>query len=212
MIKQNKFKIFISFLVTLLPMVFGFILWERLPERLVTSFGFNGEAEGYSSKMFAVAGFPLIMAFLNLICIIAANADPSKKNINSKVFSVIISIVPACSLISGGCIYADALEYKLYIEKLIPAFIGIIILVLGFILPECKQNYTIGIKLPWTLHDEENWERTHKLSGKLWIIGGVLMIFSGLFGYTSLFMIILSCIVFIPVVYSYMIYKNGKQD
>ena len=208
MIKKNKLKIIISSVITLLPMIFGFLVWDRLPENVATSFGWNGEITGYSSKMFAVVGLPAILTFVNLICIIATSADPRRKNINNKVFSIVLSIVPVCSLLCGICIYANALGYKISVESIMPVFMGVLFLVLGFILPKCKQNYTIGIKLPWTLHDEENWNKTHKLAGKLWIYGGIIMIVSGLFNLTFIFVTIIFALVIIPTVYSFLIYKN----
>lgn len=210
MIKQNKYKMIISAIITLLPMIFGFIVWDRLPENIATSFGWNGEITGYSSKMFAVVGLPVMLTFMNLICIIATNADPRRKNISSKMFSVVISIVPVCSLLCGACIYGNALGYKVSVESIMPVFMGILFFVLGFILPKCKQNYTIGIKLPWTLHDEENWDKTHKLAGKLWIYGGIIMIVSGLFNLTFIFMTIIFALVIIPTVYSYLLYRKQK--
>ncbi|MBQ2932477.1 MAG: SdpI family protein [Clostridia bacterium] len=208
MIKQNKFKIIISSVITLLPMIFGFIVWDRLPEEIATSFGWNGEAVGYSSKMFAVVGLFAILTLVNLICIIATNADPRIKNIDNKIFSIVISIVPACSLICGACIFGNALGYRVDVQKIMPVFVGAIILVLGFLLPECKQNYTIGIKLPWTLHNEENWDKTHKFAGRLWVVGGIIMTISGLLNFKILFMIIIFAIVIIPTVYSYLLYRN----
>ena len=210
MIKQNKYKLIISAIITLLPMIFGIIVWDRLPENIATSFGWNGEITGYSSKMFAVVGLPVMLTFVNLICIIATSADPRRKNINNKVFSVVIGIVPVCSLLCGACIYANALGYKISVESIMPVFVGILFFVLGFILPKCKQNYTIGIKLPWTLHDEENWNKTHKLAGKLWIYGGIIMVVSGLFNLTFLFMAIIFALVIIPTVYSYLLYRKQK--
>ena len=50
MIKHNKFKIVISSIITLLPMIFGFLVWNRLPENIATSFGWNGEVTGYNSN------------------------------------------------------------------------------------------------------------------------------------------------------------------
>ncbi|MBQ6894244.1 MAG: SdpI family protein [Clostridia bacterium] len=210
MIKKNKLKIIISFVITLFPMLFGFIVWDRLPENIATSFGWNGEITGYSSKMFAVVGLPAILTIVNLICIIATNADPRRKNISNKMFTAVISIVPVCSLLCGACIYGNALGYKVSVESIMPVFMGIMFFVLGFILPKCKQNYTIGIKLPWTLHDEENWDKTHKLAGKLWIYGGIIMVVSGLFNLTFLFMAIIFALVIIPTVYSYLLYRKQK--
>ena len=210
MIKHNKYKIVISSIITLLPMFFGFLVWNRLPENIATSFGWNGEVTGCKSKMFAVVGLPVILTFVNLICIIATSADPRRKNISNKMFSVVISIDPVCSLLCGICIYANALGYKISVESIMPVFMGILFFVLGFILPKCKQNYTIGIKLPWTLHDEENWNKTHKHSGKLWICGGIIMIVSGLFNLTFIFVTIIFALVIIPTVYSYLLYRKQK--
>ena len=210
MIKKNKLKIIISSVITLLPMIFGFLVWDRLPENVATSFGWNGDITGYSSKMFAVVGLPAILTFVNLICIIATNADPRRKNISNKMFTAVISIVPVCSLLCGACIYGNALGYKVSVESIMPVFMGILFFVLGFILPKCKQNYTIGIKLPWTLHDEENWDKTHKLAGKLWIYGGIIMVVSGLFNLTFIFVTIIFALVIIPTVYSYLLYRKQK--
>ena len=212
MIKQNKYKIVISSIITLLPMFFGFLVWNRLPENIATSFGWNGEVTGYNSKMFAVVGLPAILTFVNLICIIATSADPRRKNISNKMFTAVISIVPVCSLLCGICIYANALGYKISVKSIMTVFMGVLFLVLGFILPKCKQNYTIGIKLPWTLHDEENWDKTHKLAGKLWIIGGIVMTIAGLLDFTILFMIIIFAIVIIPTIYSYLLYRNKRSE
>lgn len=208
--KKNKLKIIISSVVTLMPMIFGILLWEQLPESIATNFGINGEVTGYSSKIVTVVVVPLLLFILNLVCVFATNADPKKKNINDKIITLIVSIVPACSLVCGFLIYSHALGYKINVETVMPVFIGTLILLLGFFLGNCKQNYTVGIKLPWTLNDEDNWDKTHKLAGKLWICGGALMILSGTFNLPALFFIILIVITLIPTVYSYLIYKKSK--
>lgn len=212
MIKQNKYKIIVSSLVTILPLFIGLILWNKLPDKIVTSFGWYGEANGYNSKAFAVFGLPLILLLVNLICIIATSADPRRKNISNGMFSLVISIVPLCSVICGVCIYGNAMGYVLKVENIMSIFIGVLFIVLGFILPRCKQNYTIGIKLPWTLHDEDNWNKTHKLAGKVWIIGGVVMVFVGLLQSKVLFFSVIAALVLIPTVYSFLLYKNNNQS
>lgn len=212
MIKQNKYKIIVSSLVTILPLFIGLILWNKLPDKIVTSFGWYGEANGYNSRAFAVFGLPLILLLVNLICIIATSADPRRKNISNGMFSLVISIVPLCSVICGVCIYGNAMGYVLKVENIMSIFIGVLFIVLGFILPRCKQNYTIGIKLPWTLHDEDNWNKTHKLAGKVWIIGGVVMVFVGLLQSKVLFFSVIAALVLIPTVYSFLLYKNNNQS
>ncbi|MFQ8814402.1 MAG: SdpI family protein [Gallintestinimicrobium sp.] len=55
-------------------------------------------------------------------------------------------------------------------------------MVIGNYLPKVKQNNTIGIRVVWSLMDEENWNATHRFSGKLWMASGILCMLCGLFG------------------------------
>ena len=88
---------------------------------------------------------------------------------------------------------------------------AVILIVVGNYLPKCRQNYTIGIKLPWTLADEENWDYTHRMAGKWWILGGVLTFLAGFQSwvdpvYVSLTIIVI--VALIPAVASYLYFRK----
>lgn len=211
MFKNSKIKIIISSLVTLLPMIAGMIIWNKLPQNMATSFDLNGNVTGYSSKEFAVVGLPLILLAVNLLCIFITLQDPKRKNIYGKIFNIILCIIPACSLFCGVSIYSKALNYNVNIEKIMPVFIGILFVVFGCFLPESKQNYTIGIKLPWTLNDEENWDKTHKMAGAVWIGGGIIMAIAGFFKAEAIFIGVIIAVALIPAIYSYIIYRKKQK-
>ena len=80
----------------------------------------------------------------------------------------------------------------------------------GNYLPKCRQNYTMGIKLPWTLADEDNWNRTHRMAGYVWTAGGILMLIMGFFHLASLFFLVFMAMVLIPSVYSMILWRRGK--
>ena len=83
-------------------------------------------------------------------------------------------------------------------------------LIIGNYMPKTKQSYTMGIRLPWTLHSEENWNRTHRLAGFLWVLGGLYFIVMSFVGWTPAgFLIPLAVMVLVPTVYSYVLYKRG---
>ena len=94
--------------------------------------------------------------------------------------------------------------------RFVPMLIGILFIIIGNYLPKCRQNFTMGVRLPWTLASEENWNRTHRLAGKLWIIGGLLMT---LYTMIEMHMIFFIAVVFvmtlIPAIYSYTLYRKG---
>lgn len=64
-------------------------------------------------------------------------------------------------------IYGNALGYKdvINLNLWTNVLLGIVLIVVGNYLPKCRQNYMIGIKLPWTLDNEENWDYTHRMAG-----------------------------------------------
>jgi len=87
---------------------------------------------------------------------------------------------------------------------------GLLFILIGNYLPKTKQSYTMGIKLPWTLASEENWNRTHRLAGFLWVLGGVYFIVMSFIGWSLIaFLIPLAVMVLIPAVYSYLLYRKG---
>ena len=109
MIQKNKWKLLVSSLVILLPMVFGLLFWGSLPQQMVTHWGVNGTADGFSSRLTAVAALPLILLLVQWLCVFFTAKDPGNREQNGKVFGLILWIIPLISLFSNGVIYAAAL-------------------------------------------------------------------------------------------------------
>ena len=64
MMKENKFKIVISSVVILLPVLFGLMMWNALPDTMATHWGAGGNVDGFSGKAFVVFGSFLIFLYL----------------------------------------------------------------------------------------------------------------------------------------------------
>ena len=85
MLKANRKTLIITSIVTILPMLIGIIYWNRLPDVMATHFGFNNEANGFSSKAFAVFGLPVILLAVLLVGAFITSHDPKKQNISAKI-------------------------------------------------------------------------------------------------------------------------------
>lgn len=211
MIKKNKWRLLISSAIILLPAVFGLIVWKHLPDRMTTHVGFQGNADGWSAKPFAVIGLPLMLLAFQWFGILVTAMDPKNKNQNNKVFGMVLWIVPILSLFWNAMIYAFAFGKEFHMETLVPLFIGLLFTMIGNYLPKCRQNSTIGIRIKWTLESEENWNATHRMSGKLWVIGGLMMMACAFLPMLlmpwalTVFLIVQT---FTPIVYSYRYYKK----
>ena len=67
-VKANKKELLLTSLVCLLPLLAGAILYPRLPETMATHWGFDGTANGWSSRAATVFGLPLLILALHLVC------------------------------------------------------------------------------------------------------------------------------------------------
>jgi uncharacterized membrane protein len=209
MIKKNIKILVITSVITLLPILAGLILWNQLPEQMPTHWNAAGEIDGWSSKPFAVFCLPLILLGAQWLCVIATSADPKKAAHPEKILHMIFWFIPVLSVVMHALTYAAALGKEVKMESVLPVILGLLFTIIGNYLPKCKQNYTIGIKVPWTLDNEENWNRTHRLAGRLWVVCGLIILFTGFFSLTWILLPIALLMVLVPFVYSYMLYRKG---
>ena len=118
-------------------------------------------------------------------------------------------IIPVLSVGMHTFVYLIALGYGVRMEVVMPILCGLIFTIIGNYLPKCKQNYTIGIKIPWTLNNEENWNKTHRFAGWMWTFCGIAIMLTGFFGGFWVFLPIALAMVIVPVVYSYILHRRG---
>jgi len=209
MIRKNWKVLLITSAMILLPILAGLLLWDQLPERIPIHWNGAGEVDGWSGKTFVVFGIPLIMLALQWLCVLVSSADPKKENHPKKVLHLVLWIIPVLSAVLLAAAYAVALGQEVRMEVVMPVLVGLVLTIVGNYMPKCKQNYTIGIKIPWTLHSEENWNRTHRFAGRLWVVCGLLLTLTGFFGGFWAFFAIALLMVLAPFIYSYALHRKG---
>ena len=214
--KSYKKTILITTLITLLPILIGLVLWNRLPDSIATHWDSDGTPNGWSGKPFAVFAMPCIMAAIHLFAVCITLNDPKRKNIHKKPLIIVFWLVPVLSIVTNGIIYLTALSIKVNVTAILSILIGIMFILLGNYMPKLQQNYTVGIKLPWTLNSTENWTRTHRLGGKTFIAGGLVIILcslldglaGGSFSLIAIIAVLVLCTA-IPMGYSFWLFRKG---
>lgn len=209
--KHEKKRLILTTVICLLPIMAGLVLYSRLPERVPTHFDFSGTPDGWSSRPFAVFGLPCLLAALNVFLYACLNRDPKRANMSGPLKTVSQWSLPVLSVLCYGLTLTAALGYPSRIEIVVPLLTGILLLVIGNYLPKTKQSYTMGIRLPWTLQSEENWNRTHRLSGFLWVAAGAAFILLSLLRLWNIWLLgaLLLALIFVPIGYSYFLHKKG---
>ena len=209
-IKINKKLVLFTSILILLPSLVGCVFWNQLPEEIPTHFNLLGQADGYNHKMSAIFGLPTLMLLMHWLLLFLMIKDPKSSNISSKIQLLIYWTIPFVSCLLMISIFGEFLGYSMMSGLLAQIFMGVVMIVIGNYLPKTHRNYIIGIRLPWTLENDENWRKTHRLAGKIWVLGGLLLFlnsFVQLYVYW-VFFLTLFFVVIIPSVYSYQLSKS----
>lgn len=209
---KNKQWILPVFLC-LLPILFYLPFYNQLPEMMPTHFNAEGVADAFMPKTQAIVFPCLLLAAIEILCVFAMNTDPKRSNYPRQLLALSLWICPIISIVMNLIILLICLGKDVHIEVFVPVLCGILFIVIGNYLPKTRQNYTMGIKIPWTLNSEDNWRKTHRFGGFVFVLAGFWMIISSLLHFNALTILIpILAATFIPMIYSYMLYKKENQQ
>lgn len=206
--KVSKRTLIITSLVTLVPMLVGISQWDKLPDVMATHFGFNNEPNGWTSKGFTVFGIPLVLAALQLICVYGTSKDPRKTFHSNKLANLVLWIIPVISVVMLGATYMYNMEMPVDIGMVCLSILGVLFMILGNYLPKCRRNYFVGIRLPWTLQDDANWNYTHRIGGFVFVIMGLIFVVNAFVFSKVISVVAMVAGVLIPSVASFVYYKK----
>jgi uncharacterized membrane protein len=138
--------------------------------------------------------------------------DPRRQNVALRASLVAKWSFPIISVLVQVMLLFTALGKGPDIGLIACLVVGITIMIIGNYLPKCRQNYTYGIKLPWTLDNEENWNKTHHLAGFIWTASGIAVIAAAFFSIRYIVVFAASIVsVMFPIVYSFLLYHHQTQ-
>lgn len=197
----------ITTLITLLPIALGIALYDRLPEVVATHWNIHNRPDGWSSRAMAVFGIPCIMAALNLVCGGATDRLQSE-GVPKRVLALCRWIIPMLSLILVPVMLYSAMGVSFDMGRIVCSILGIMFIIIGNYLPKCRRNGVVGIKIPWTLSSDENWDKTHRFAGFVWIVCGAAAIVGG-WTKPVVAIVALVAMILLPVVYSGILKHKG---
>ncbi|HWZ02486.1 MAG TPA: SdpI family protein [Mucilaginibacter sp.] len=209
-----------ALVVWLLPAVFLWIIFPTLPQTVPVHYGLNGTVDRYGSRNEFLIG-PLILigvsALVYLLLKFLPAIDPKKqiKYGEGTFQKLALGLVVFLAILNIAIIYATV-HRGFQIDKLIFPVIGLLFAFLGNMMNSIKPNYFAGIRTPWTLESEDNWRATHRLAGKIWFTGGIIITIVMLFlppkAGTIFFTSAVIVMAFIPVIYSFVYFKKHQVN
>ncbi len=200
--------------IVISPMAYLLAIWNKLPLQVPMHWNFNGEINRYGNKielLFITLVMNILMYFLFLII---PRIDPKNKivQMGKKYFTLRLILTLFISAITF-LVILSAQHKQIYFN--VEMIFGLFFIALGNYMKTIRSNYFIGIRTPWTLNSETNWKKTHLLTGKIWFVSGFIIAILSLCLDKKLSIILFATItiiiVVIPVIYSYLLFKNEKQ-
>ena len=203
-----------------IPAVYLALVWNKLPEKVAVHFDLKGNPDRFGNKSELLITTILLAVMNVVIYLILTNIyriDPKKYAAENKdrLVKIAFAVVLFMSGILCMIIYSASNGNINFSTGIIFSGTGLLFAVIGNYLPNLKPNYFAGLRLPWTLENEDNWRKTHQLAGKLWFAGGLLLAITCLFlppvVAIAVFFTVMIVITLIPCIYSYRLYKEQKK-
>lgn len=217
---KKNISLIYALLILAVPFGYAIYLYPNLPEIIPTHFNIKGEADGFGSRE-TIFLLPSIMGFVGLfVYLLLTNIkfiDPKRYHeVDDWIFkNFAFGIVLFLACLSISILYMIT-HPGIPFEKILFILMGLGFALMGWYFPKVKQNYFLGLRLPWTLESEQNWNATHLLAGKFWLYGGILQLLSAIVfsGITVLivFFVLMLVMVLVPTVYSYRFFKKGNPS
>lgn len=214
--KQNKSSLFLfCTLLSLVSLIATIIIFPQLPAEIPIHWNLAGEIDDYGSRYFTffTASLPLILLVLFRVI---PKIDPKQEAFNKhpKAYHMLILAMTILMIGIHWLTLLAALGYALPVGTLIPIAIGLLFIILGNYMPQIRPNYSFGIRLPWTLANEDNWRYTHRFGGYMFILCGILFILDGLLptsAFTGFSLVCIFVCMLAICVYSYLYYAKHEK-
>lgn len=202
----------------LVGLVFGAsaAMYSRLPVEMPTHWDAQGDVNGSMSRAWGAWMMPLVLVAMAIVLPRLPLIDPRRENYEKfrPSYDLAINAVMTLIAVLHVAMLGAALGWKVPMERITPLMVGVLFVILGNVLPRARPNWMFGIRTPWTLTNDRVWERTHRLSGIVMVIAGLLIIAMALVAPMAGVPVIVAASVLagvVPIAYSYYAWRQETQ-
>ena len=214
---MNKLmKEVILWIFILLPFIYLLMIWDKLPETVPTHFNIKGEADDWSHKTMLIYLPCMLSIGIYLLMLVIPKIDPKKRieEMGEKFYMIRFITVVFMSALSLYILYTTQAG-SMSGSNFFLLITGVFFAALGNYMPAMRPNYFVGIRTPWTLESEEVWKNTHRLGGKIWMIGGSIIVLLSILIHNQttvfiVFMVLVFILAGVPIIFSYFDFKKLK--
>ncbi len=222
----------IMWTISIIALIGTAIALQFLPETIPMHYDMAGNIDRWGSRYESLI-FPIIILVLSLHWTLFMNhyekkaqkATDDKERAGAKTNAKVVGIVGVVmaamfTIMQGFMVYgsyydaiSDAEKQTIDIGKVSVILMGIIFIVLGNFMTKTRTNGTVGVRLSWSMYNDNTWRRSNRFGAIAIMIAGVLTIItaavmSNSFGATMISLGYLCLATILTVIYAHKVYKT----
>lgn len=170
-------------LIVVAAFIISAVVYPKMPERVPTHWGMTGQVDGWGSRGLGAFTVPVILIVIWALFRIVPAIDPRGANY-AKFGGAFEGIIVSIMLFMLGLhivVLRAELGHPVDMARVMPFGVGILLIVIGNLLPRARPNWFVGIRTPWTLSSDRVWEKTHRFGGRLFVADGLVIAIASLF-------------------------------
>jgi len=194
-------------------LVVGIIIYPHLPEQVPGHWNIHGEVDAYYPRSFGAFFAPLLTIGIYLLMLVLPLLDPRRDNYQRFSTAYMYTrwgLVLLLTVLHITTILFS-LGYNIDVAMVVKSLVSVLLILIGNFMGQIRHNYFVGIKTPWTLANEEVWQRTHRVGGKIWVVGGLICLAMSFFSTVwaaYIFFAVIIIMAIVPIIYSYLLFNK----
>ncbi len=195
----------------------GFYFYGHFPDRVPSHWGVSGQVDGWSSPFTAAFFMPIMIAAIYFLLLFVPELDPKRDRYQEfgRVYHIFKNTIIGFMVALYFLVGLNGIGHDLPIGALVPAMVGVLFILIGNYMSKLRLNWFIGARTPWTLSSENVWNKTNRLSGKLFVLGGLLMLAETVIPVSwrmPVLIFIVLVVALVPIIYSYFAYAKEEKE
>lgn len=139
--------------------------------------GPSGEADAFWPRNTALLLAPVAVVVLSaLLAFVGMRVGRDHVTASKHAFATVIPVMTGLMLAIQSSIVLIGLGYPDQMVRVITLCLGVMLILLGNVMPKTQPNAIAGVRLPWIMNDPALWRATQRLTGLLFLAGGMMLV------------------------------------
>ncbi len=220
----------ITWIIAILSLIITPFVLQFVPDNVPLHYDIAGNADRYGSR-YALMAIPAVIIAVTAVMNIlehrlikrsegGSDEEKTKAASNAWVIRLVtlcLAVLLVCTLITALCKCCTAsgsglINFELDSLNITAALCGIMFIICGNFMPKTRLNGAVGVRMSWTMYNDNTWNKSNRFGGFVLLAAGVLTVVTSAFvpGIVAVLMMLLylTAAVVITLIYAHKVYKE----